>query len=99
MLRIDGEQKRQGRLHLRVAHGQFPGRAGPICKYTVYTQDQNTSSDTYIYICGNPTPAVRLDGLAPLTNYNISDYVEKTYTIDKLSHGTWLRTLQNGTWT
>ena len=41
---------RQGWLCMRVARGQFPGRAGPICKYTVYTWDQNASSDTYIYI-------------------------------------------------
>ena len=36
MLRIDGEWKRQGRLRLRVAHGQLRG--------------QNASSAIYIYI-------------------------------------------------
>ena len=52
MQRIDGERKRQGWLHLRVAHGQSRG--------------QNASSDTYIY--RKIAPAVRLGGLAPLAN-------------------------------
>ena len=54
MLRIDGEQKRQGRLRLRVARGQSRG--------------QNASSDTYIY--KKNRAAVRLGGLAPLANNN-----------------------------
>ena len=33
---------------LRVTCGQSTGWAVPICKYTVYTQDQNASSDVEI---------------------------------------------------
>ena len=63
--RMDGEWKKQGWLRLRLARGQSPGHVGPICKYTVYTWD-SSSTYIYVYIYGNPAPAVEL---ALLANY------------------------------
>ena len=73
MLHIDGERKRQGQLHLRVAHGQSLGLAGLICNTQFIRGARmhrriHISIYTCIYMYRKIVPAVHLGGLALLAD-------------------------------
>ena len=73
MLRINGKQKRQDWLRLRVTRGQSPGLVVPICN-TQFIHGAKLS-DTYIHIHRKIMPVVRLGGLALLTNECMYMYI------------------------